>query len=420
MQASAVANAHRARAAFALVTRILVASLCASLARANEHEVFLQADLRAVAVDSPLESFTEGGLGLLRFDEHHDGAQLGRVLLDFAGPIGETFRYTLTASATDDGDRNVLDVTEAFLDWRPYPTSAWRWRARVGAFYAPISLENRAVGWQSIYSLSPSAINTWLGEESRTIGAEVATTWRGAPAGRDFDVTLVGAAYRWNDPFGVLIFERGWGIHDRQSPLFGELPRLFVLEPNNRTLEFFHEIDARTGYYVGAELTWTNDSLIRVLHYDNLGDPNDASTKEPAWRTRFDSFGIRTALPRNLTILAQGMLGETEVGPRGNGRGLFLLEFWSYYVLASQRHGAHRYTLRFDRLYTDTERGAELFYSAQNARAWTLAYQFDLDAHWQLALEAVRIEGTLAQRILHGAAPHATERQVQVAVRWTL
>jgi hypothetical protein len=387
-------------------------------AAVDEHEVIFQADLRGVAIDSPLPSFTEGGLGLLRFDDANDGAQIGRVSLDFTGPVGETFRYTLTTSGTDDGDRHALDITEAYLDWRPYPTNAWRWRARVGAFYAPISLENRAAGWESIYSLSPSAINTWLGEEARTIGAEIATTWLGAHSGHDFDITLLGAAYRWNDPFGVLLFQRGWGIHDRQSPLFGELPRMFVRNPDNRTLEFFHEIDDRTGYYAGAEIKWTNDWLVRATHYDNLGDVKDASAKEPAWRTRFDALGTRFELPYDITLLTQAMFGDTEGVPR-NGRGMFLVEFWAYYALVSQRFGPHRYTARFDRMYTDTERGAEFFTSAQNARAWTLAYQFDLNEHWQFAVEAVRIEGSLSQRAELGIAPYAIERQLQLAVRWT-
>lgn len=386
---------------------------------AYAHELYVQVDMRAVGVDSPLQSFTEGGLGLLRFDADHEGLQLGRVLIDAAGPIGETLRYTVTASATDDGDQNPLDLTEAYIDWRPYPTSAWRWRARAGAFYAPISLENRAVGWDSAYSLSPSAINTWIGEEMRTLGVELASTWAGRVEGRSFDVTFVGAAYKWNDPFGVLILQRGWAIHDRQSPLFGDLPRPLIRDPEIRRIEFFREIDDRAGYYVGAEIKWLNDSLVRVMHYDNLGDPNDSSATEPAWRTRFDAVGARIELPYRVSLLMQAMFGDTEAGPLGTGRGLFLLEYWSYYALASQQRGAHRYTVRYDRLYTDLERGPPGMISEQNAKAWTVAYSYDVDDHWQLAVEALQIDGSLAQRTRVGLPAEATERQLQLAVRWT-
>jgi hypothetical protein len=108
-------------------------------------------------------------------------------MLDVSGPIFETLRGQITASTTADGDRNPIDLTEAFLEWRPYPQSHWRWRSRLGAFYPPISLENRGVGWQSLYSLSASAINTWIGEEIRAIGLEVALTNVGATAQRPFD-----------------------------------------------------------------------------------------------------------------------------------------------------------------------------------------------------------------------------------------
>ena len=60
-----------------------------------------------------------------------------------------------------------LDLTEAYLQFRPYPRDGFRLRLKAGAFYAPISLENRASGWDSPYTLSYSAINTWLGKELR-------------------------------------------------------------------------------------------------------------------------------------------------------------------------------------------------------------------------------------------------------------
>ncbi|HEY5810745.1 MAG TPA: hypothetical protein VIT67_22435, partial [Povalibacter sp.] len=177
---------------------------------ADPHDFTAQVDLRLVAIDSPYASFTEGGLGLLRYDEQHDGLQLGFVMLDATGPITETLRYTATAYATDDGDQNPIDITEAFVEWRPYPVNSLRWRSRIGAFYPAISLENRAIGWQSLYSISASAINTWIGEELRTIGVETAVSFAGAEGGRDFDINVFGAAYGWNDPAGILIFQRGW------------------------------------------------------------------------------------------------------------------------------------------------------------------------------------------------------------------
>ena len=76
-------------------------------------------------------------------------------------------------------------------------------------------------GWRSPYTLSFSAINTWVGEELRTIGAEYSLDWLGRSHGHDFDFTLSAAGYGWNDTAGTVIATRGWGLHDRQSTLFG-------------------------------------------------------------------------------------------------------------------------------------------------------------------------------------------------------
>ena len=46
------------------------------------------------------------------------------------------------------------------------------WSVKAGAFFPTISLENDDLGWTSPYTLTPSAINSWIGEELRTIGSE--------------------------------------------------------------------------------------------------------------------------------------------------------------------------------------------------------------------------------------------------------
>lgn len=229
-------------------------------AESSPYEFEGYADLRMVSVDSPLQSFMNGGLGLLRFDEDHDGLQLGRLALDFGGPLTESLRAHATMIATDGGENSAIDLTEAFVEWRPYPQSQWTWRTKLGAFYPPISLENRSVAWQSIYSLSPSAINTWIGEEVRTIGMEIRATNLGASAQRPYDVSLIAGVYGWNDPMGVLLFQRGWAIHDHEVPLFGALPRPFTRGTEDQSIEFSQEIDSRAGYYAGLETRWYGTS----------------------------------------------------------------------------------------------------------------------------------------------------------------
>jgi hypothetical protein len=397
----------------------LAISIWALSQSALAHEITARVDVRAVLVDSPLDSFTEGGTGELRFGKDDDGFRLGAVMIDAAGEIVDTVRYGVTARATGDGDRNPIDFTEAYLEWRPYPSRPLRWKTRVGAFYAPISLENRTVGWDSLYSVSPSAINTWMGEEFRTIGVETSLTALGAPAGRNFDVSIVASLFGWNDPAGVLLFQRGWAIHDRQSALFGELPRPLVRDPSIPNIEFFDEVDGRPGYYAGVEAKLSGKHVLRALHYDNRGDTAKVTAREPTWLTRFDSLGARLELPWALTAISQFMRGDTAVGPSADGRGFIIVDLQSWFVLLSQQHGPHRYTARYDRMNTETVRGARFFDSHQNAAAWTVAYLFDFDNHWQLAAEAIRLSGSLRQRIEIGLPASATERLLQLAARYT-
>ncbi|WP_129774917.1 hypothetical protein [Peristeroidobacter soli] len=403
---------------FALAISAWTLSQSALAQDAGSHELTAQIDVRAVAVDSPLDSFAEGGTGQLRFGRDDDGIRLGSVMIDAAGELIETVRYNVTARATGDGDQNPIDLTEAYLEWRPYPSNWLRWKTRVGAFYAPISLENRTVGWDSLYSISSSAINTWLGEELRTIGLETSLTALGATAGRNFDVSVVGSVYAWNDPAGILLFQRGWGIHDRQTALFGELPRPIVMNPSIPNIEFFDEVDHRMGYYAGLEAKISGRHVLRALHYDNRGDTSKRHAREPTWLTRFDALGARLELPHAITAISQYMRGDTAVGPSVDGRGLIIVDFDSWFVLLSQQYGPHRITARYDRMETETVRNARFFDSNQDADAWTAAYLFDLNDHCQLAAEAIQLSGSLRQRAEVGLPASATERLLQLAFRY--
>ena len=83
-----------------LAAMLTACTACATAADFAPFEVTTQIDLRGVAVDSPLPSFTEGGMGLLRYDEDHEGARLGRIVMEVRGPITETVHAQLVASAT--------------------------------------------------------------------------------------------------------------------------------------------------------------------------------------------------------------------------------------------------------------------------------------------------------------------------------
>jgi len=125
---------------------------------------------------------------------------------------------------------------------------------------------------------------------------------------------------------GILIFQRGWALHDRQTALFGSLPRPFSFTPYDQTIEFYREIDNRIGYYVGADYK-IGSHIVRALHYDNRGDPSAHSGKESAWLSRFDALGWRYEMPTDTTFIVQGLKGNMAVGPSADGRGMLSADF---------------------------------------------------------------------------------------------
>ena len=171
------------------------------------------------------DSFLDNGQGKLRFDEDHQGMQLGRLRAAWNQPLGEVFsRCTSRPRPGTTTTRIPIDLTEAYVEYRPYPRAGLRSRVRLGAFYPPMSLENRAVGWETPYTITPSAISTWIGEEIRTVGLEGQVDWLGTRLGPH----LRPAAHRPRCSAGTIrparmIAAHGFAFHDRQTTLFGRV-----------------------------------------------------------------------------------------------------------------------------------------------------------------------------------------------------
>src|SRR5882724_8151841 len=170
----------------------------------SAYELDLSVDVRAVSSDAT-DSRLEGGLGKLRYDASDDGLRLGYLRVGYRVDVTQTLRVTGEAAAYGDHDVNALDLTELYAEWRPIPSSSWRSRLKVGAFYPEISLENRMRGWRSPYTLSFSAINTWIGEEVRAIGAEYSLDLLGRSQGHAFDLTFNAVAIGWTDTAGTVL-----------------------------------------------------------------------------------------------------------------------------------------------------------------------------------------------------------------------
>jgi hypothetical protein len=372
-------------------------------------------DMRLQAADAPT-AFIDGGLGILRYGDNRDGVQLGRARLAVSQDLGDLLTLKIDASAWGQHDRNPLDVTEAYFQFHPYPFGDWRPRLKLGAFYAPISLENRAAGWESPYTLSSSAMDSWVAQELRTIGAEFKLEWLGTHSGHDFNAGAVVGVYGWNEGAGVALTESGFTITDWQGSLFGRVGR-----PNGvaGAVNEYHEFDKRAGTYVGLDVHYLDRITVEGLHYDNHANPaiEDEVTGRYAWHTRFDTAGVRAENADGWTAIVQWMAGETYVAP--DEFGLLEWAFVTRYVLISKRTGAHTLSARYDDFKVDAEQTYPE--GAQAGHALTLAYRFEPNSHWRFTLEWVRARSFEGNRaVLEGEAPFDTQSNVQLAIRYAL
>jgi hypothetical protein len=98
--------------------------------------------------------------------------------------------------------------------------------------------------------MSPSAINTWIGEELRTFGAEYDLDWLGRQRGHDWTLSTGAAVFGWNEAAGQLMSERGWAIHDRQTTVFGKFGNASLLAPVGDERLLTAEGANSAGYYI--------------------------------------------------------------------------------------------------------------------------------------------------------------------------
>ena len=393
---------------------VLCMLACAACARGGDWQLAL--DVRAIDSDGR-RSFLDNGQGKLRFDADHEGIQLGRLRAELNQPLGEVFSAHLEASAWDDDDKNPIDLTEAYLEYRPYPRSGWRTRVRLGAFYPPMSLENRAVGWETPYTITPSAISTWIGEEIRTVGLEGQVDWLGTRQGHAFDLQFTAAVFGWNDPAGTMLANHGFAFHDRQTTLFGRVgaPQPDLLKPKK---ELFHEIDGRPGYYLGAQARYLDRAVLNLLHYDNRGDPAARSEeiRDMAWLTRFDAAALRIETGGDWTLIVQAIQGDTAINPFR----LLKWEFDSQSALLAKRFGKHMLAARYDTFEVEFDHNPAAS-GSEDGHSWALAWSYERGEDWRFALEWLRVDSDVTARVFElGEPSFARESKIELSARYTL
>lgn len=83
-----------------------------------------------------------------------------------------------------------------------------------------ISQEHSGSHWGVTDTITPSAANSWVGEEVKVIAIEPAIEHRVG----QHRVKLTGGLFRQNDTSGTLLSCRGWALHDLRATIHTELP----------------------------------------------------------------------------------------------------------------------------------------------------------------------------------------------------
>ena len=258
--------------------------------------------------------------------------QLGLDWRPFAG-FG-THLHVLARNDDDNSRRGHIGVVEAWAE-KNLNVRSDRVRILAGAFVLPTSRENIDSLWETPYTLTASALNSWLGEEFRPIGVDVSYRHRTAKLGT---FTGGGTVFRGNDTFGEILLGRGWALHDRWTLLGEHVPT----RPTNGYTSISAETDDRLGWSGRAK--WNDDrGSIQFTRIDNRSDARRHG-ELLNWATRFNLVGADYTW-RNWTIAGEGGWGTTAIV---TARGRFSSEIGAGYLLLSRRLNKFRVTVRAD------------------------------------------------------------------------
>jgi hypothetical protein len=286
-----------------------------------------------------------------------------QVGIDWApSPLFGAHLHLLGRDDDANARRGHFGIPEAYVEGNFVPGQD-RLRIRGGAFFLPTSRENVDALWETAYTITPSALNSWLGEEFRPIGLDAAYTHRSLTAGA--------TVFRGNDTFGGLPAGRGWALRDHWITLGEWIPV---------DAEYFSSVSAESDHRLGwsARGAWIGShALVQLTHIDNRADALDHG-KLFNWETRFDIVSAEYTAG-DWTFAAESGWGPTFLIVGGEP---FTTDLRASYALVSRRFARGRATLRGD-----------AFSAATHARAITFAYLWMPPGHLRPGLEVTSAAG---------------------------
>ena len=333
------------------------------LAQSLQFHGFLTA--REVRVRSDEPSWVDGGYG--RFDA--GGHRTSNLLVGQLGVDWTPTRWLLVhadgvaRNSRAAGQGRRAGVVQGYVD-----LFSERWRLRLGSFWLPTSRENVDSLWNSRYTITYSAWNTWVGQEVRPTGADLQFS-------PNFYLTLGATAFRDNDTLGTLLSARGWTLGNRLSAYNEVVPAI-----PDTTRPIGPDLDSKNGYAERVRIQLPERAMLQVTHLDNRASIGHGSVPDVPWLTRFNVVGATIGTTSPTTVSAEWAYGSTTIGFPG---GTFKLNFDTIYVLASHKRGANRVSARIERFSTDFDHG----------HAVTLALFHDMSANLRTGAEYVHATG---------------------------
>ncbi|PYQ27656.1 MAG: hypothetical protein DMF56_18775 [Acidobacteria bacterium] len=259
---------------------------------------------------------------------------------------------------------------------------------RAGQFFLPTSRENKGELWTSPYTISFSALNTWIGEEVRPLGADL--QWRHT-FGTGHALTAAATAFRGNDTMGALLGWRGWQVGSRLSvynearplPPLPSFQTFFADQRDDGTKPFGKDLDGNTGVSARVRYSIPQIANIQYLYLNNHGD-RQLHDGEYAWATKFNLISGEIITADKYTLAAEYLRGTTGMG---NDPAYVEADIWSAYILFSEKVGRTRYSGRYDRFKTTEKDFSLAENNDETGHSWTLAWLYDLTTRLRLGAE---------------------------------
>lgn len=384
-------------------------------------------DARLV-VSNGERSFVNGGFGKTRFQGASDGGYRARFVpaeadLIWAPRFTRSLSANVSAAYQRDHDHH-FDLIEAFVNYLPVTDAKVSLSARAGLMWPEISLEHSTGGaWSVVNTITPSAINSWVGEETKVMGVEATIH---ADLGQHV-VSLTGGVFGFNDTSGTLLSFRGWALHDEKATAFGHfpLPQLnsFITLLQQHKTRSTIDLDKEPGFYLRADWRPPWPFGIAVFYYDNRGDPETFfDTGQWGWRTRFWNVSLNADLGPNTRLLAQGMAGSTIMGFKEGDERWVHTKFRAAYVLLSQQIDDRTAVTGRVEAFGTREHGSEMDPALNDEDGWALtaAVRHNFSSSLTGFVEALNVRSRRGMRVVDGLAPFQAQTVFQASLRFRI